>query len=320
MSGDFSSQDHDLAIGHVEGLRWWKLEDEWKDAGLSLRGHYDTWQPGTSHAVCKAGYSYEVAHAAPAPSRGCYCGFWAYWRLGSEHMVGAPHVAGIVKGHGKVIKGPDPDYGGFRCATAEIIALAPISYSASVAGALEDRYGVPVYSSIAAMLEMHKAPPTQPALADRSNGGEAARWQSSYAGGAVSVTFSSGSVNLHTTGGMSSYRTMGGGGGYSYCSGGVGGSGTGGQGGATWTPVYQYVCPGCGQVRPTAGLDLCDSCELAQLALKTAPAPVPVTSFQFQSLSQAIRNATTGLDALNQLHARREQWAKDAVTPPEEDS
>jgi hypothetical protein len=149
-----------------------------------LRGARDIWEPGVNRARClsyvrRTSFVRDKPHtiggkeclcgaleAEPPPRhetpvRECLCGFWAYWRLGAQ-QASAPHIAALVKGYGKVIQGSE----GFRCQTAEIVALVPLVYEQAEALALEQTYRVPVYSSIGALLEMHKAPPTQQPLGD----------------------------------------------------------------------------------------------------------------------------------------------------------
>lgn len=127
-----------------------------------LRGARDAWQPGANHARClrvMPHYDDLVDHHVPV--RKCSCGFWAYWHLGDQQTA-SPYVAALIKGSGRVIKGPL----GFRCSEAEIIALTLAEPDPPAALALEARYGVPVYYSINGLLLMHPAPDGQPPLED----------------------------------------------------------------------------------------------------------------------------------------------------------
>lgn len=188
----FSEEDLPVAIGHVLGLRWFQLTTQlvrvrvpdpdypitataafdWQVTEKPvLKGARGTWKPGLNTARClreahimaprhrHGGELHPAPH--PVPVRHCGCGFWAYWHLGDQ-MADAPHIAGLVKGSGKVIKGPE----GFRAGQAEVLALVPLAYDQAAALALEAVYGVPVYGTIEALLEMHKAPGTQKPLAD----------------------------------------------------------------------------------------------------------------------------------------------------------
>lgn len=163
----FSEEDLPVAVGHVLGLRWFQLTLPDPGGPPVLRGSRGDWKPGLNTAACLR-EEHHARYGAPpdwephdVPARHCGCGFWAYWHLGTE-MADAPHIAGLVKGSGKVIKGP----AGFRCEQAEILALVPLVYEQNAALALEAVYGVDVYGTIEALLEMHKAPPTQKPLAD----------------------------------------------------------------------------------------------------------------------------------------------------------
>lgn len=193
----FSDAGRDVALGHVLGLRWFQLSirptqisvpnPEYLDPVRVtyttpfmaqrtvqvpvLRGARDVWEPGANHARClrslhmmqprrkDGGELHPEEH--PVPVRSCLCGFWAYWHLGAL-QTSAPHIAGLVKGYGRIVQGPV----GFRCETAEIVALVPLFYDQNAALALEAIYDVPVYGTIDALLELHKAPPTQQPLGD----------------------------------------------------------------------------------------------------------------------------------------------------------
>lgn len=162
----FSEEDLPVAIGHVLGLRWFQLTLPDPGGPPVLRGSRGDWAPGLNTAVClrtehQLQFPAALTGAHKVPVRLCGCGFWAYWHLGDQ-MADAPHIAALVKGSGKVIKGP----AGFRCEQAEILALVPLIYEQNAALALEAVYDVDVYGTIEALLEMHKAPPTQIPLAD----------------------------------------------------------------------------------------------------------------------------------------------------------
>jgi len=97
------------------------------------------------------------------PARNCGCGFWAYWSLGSV-QVSHPAVVGIIKGYGRYEWGEL----GFRCSHAKIEAIHLPTWDTAAALAIEDRYGVDVYSNFLAMLEMFRdrTPQGQPPLTD----------------------------------------------------------------------------------------------------------------------------------------------------------
>jgi hypothetical protein len=254
----FSEEDLPVAIGHVLGLRWFQLTVPDPDGPPVLRGARGIWEPGLNTATClreahmmaprnrQGGELHPGPH--PVPVRRCGCGYWAYWHLGDQ-VADAPHIAGLVKGSGKVIKGP----AGFRCEQAEIVALVPLVYERNAALALEAVYGVDVYGTIEALLEMHKAPPTQIPLAD----------------------------DYFRTAREAPQPLR-----------------------RRWYPVSPSApdkapCLKCSAWVCKTGQALCGTCETAR---------------EYEKLAAAARKATTGIDALNQLHARREGWAKTA--PP----
>ena len=142
---------------------WWQRHNT-RTTELTLKGVRDRWQPGENVAKCLATFDpYAdrdyVSHGIPDEE--CGCGFWAYWNLGKQY-VNPPTVAAIVKGYGDIIEGDL----GFRCSHAQITALAPSVYSDALALTLETTWGVPVYSSVNAMLaDSRNTPPQgQPAL------------------------------------------------------------------------------------------------------------------------------------------------------------
>lgn len=201
MNG-FSERSRELEVGHLLGLRWFQLQlmthhtqafessvitdgtitcrcacgvteavplagfNVWRSVHHLnaepvpvLHGARGRWQPGENVAEC---LSHRVTHKLDGiPVENCGCGFWAYWKLGGQY-ASAPHVVGIVKGYGNTIEGDK----GFRCSHAAVEALFLPAWSVPAALALEQRYQVPVYHSIEAMLKMHRAPEGQPELRD----------------------------------------------------------------------------------------------------------------------------------------------------------
>lgn len=319
----FSAEDGELAIGYYLGLRWFQLkrldhgnitltgepfskrdgtsvtraecrcgdvqymtadtqvqpwyEEHSQGTSLTLRGARDVWQPGANHARClRVMPHYDGPAAHHVPVRKCSCGFWAYWHLGDQQCP-PPLVAGLIKGSGRVIKGPL----GFRCSEAEIVALTLAEPDPPAALYLEARYGVPVYYSIKGLLSMHKAPGGQPPLKDawfcRQAPGEPGWKALSQMGGIVR---------------------------------------TGGQGGKDPGETYsQYgrrlglfppaaPCMTCGRQACAEGQPLCALCQSA----KTVAAAV-----EAHKQADDAQAALTGAEALNQLHARRESWAKDSI-------
>jgi hypothetical protein len=202
----------------------------------------------------------------------------------------------IVKGYGAVIEGDK----GFRCSHASVEALHLPYWDQTSALALEDRYGVPVYSNLQAMLAMHKAPEGQPELRDAhfaaARGGST--WVTTWAGGS---------------------------GGSAYAAGGLVGGGGGSwsapmnvtsvtvnpphQGGKTAAAMKAAAvpCNGCNLQACATNQLLCASCQALDDAKYQAPTP---------SVAGAVAPAhkqpasVTGIDAVAQLHARREAWAK----------
>lgn len=283
----FSAEDGELAIGYYLGLRWFQLQVQREPvpnllpsqvtreaealaritapnmpsiAVPVLRGARDFWAPGTNHARClRVMPDYDALVDHHVPVRKCSCGFWAYWHLGDQ-LTASPYVAALIKGSGRVIKGPL----GFRCSEAEIIALTLAEPHPAMALALEARYGVPVYYSINGLLLMHTAPEGQPPLEDA--------WFCKHGRSAV---LPSGGI---------------------YRSGGNGGV----QPGESLTDYNRRTglfwranpCMACGRSACSEGQALCAACQTAK----------PMAA-----------RAITGTDALNQLHTRRESWAKDST-------
>lgn len=114
----------ELAIGSVQGYRWWKMYLHKQEA---LTGAYGgTWTPGKDvyEAGCSATrFSVGGSHTVPDPN--CGCGYWCYWKPDSvESVMGADKVGaffqGVVEGFGVVLIGDK----GFRCAKAKLKGLA----------------------------------------------------------------------------------------------------------------------------------------------------------------------------------------------------
>lgn len=336
----FSDKDTDVAIGYVLGLRWFQLNTRmetipeaisWNGAGQELmptmpsravevpvlHGAYGWWQPGENTAAHQGLLGGPEDHVVPV--RRCKCGFWAYWTLGSQ-QTGSPHIAALVKGWDRMVEGPL----GFRCSKAEILALVPAAWDSAAALALEARYQVPVYSTIGALLEMHKAPAGQPPLKDdwfcrEQERREQASWAAANswagaAGGASSGGWTSGSCI--TGGGGGGYSGSGG----SYASGGVvRGSEAGRRYGESYTdyarrigflPANTMPCITCGKHCCRTGQGQCTSCQMASL-----PDLVTQATEAQKKMDDAITSALSGVDAITQLHARREGWARDANAP-----
>jgi hypothetical protein len=335
----FSENDVPLAIGYHLGLRWFQAKlpnhDHWEvqqfpgggmtatcgcgDAthvesvselpgwwdghtatapGVVLRGAYGQWVPGINQAVC------EASNIHPAPARHCSCGFWAYWRLGKQQAA-APHVAGLIKGTGRMIRGPE----GFRCAKAEIVALVvpssgpvevtpygsadrvyvPGSEDDYLALALEQVYKVPVYGSIEALLEKHKAPDGQPALGDdwfRKVRGIEPLYNTGgmVSSGSFSFTVPPNSLLMFGNSGSANVS--------------AGGGGAGGVS-AAFRAGAQPCCQ-CHRTNCAPNQNLCAGCQLGQVSAKLASLEAGA-----KKMGQA---AITGKEALDQLAARKAAW------------
>lgn len=319
----FGEEDAPLAIGYNLGLRWfqavrvshesWNLRHTingslmaqcscgglgdfsspseagaWLDShlslppGLFLNGARGRWEPGVNRAVCGMGISHR------APDRDCGCGFWAYWRLGDQ-QVAQPHIPALVKGYGKVIQGPK----GFRCETAEILALVVPFFLHPADGThlaleLEQVYRVPVYTSLDALLEQHHAPESQPPLGDdwfTRPATQQSAWATGY------TTWNIGSGNS--------------------------GWGSGGGGGSGSTSHVRSAlsagvmpCMTCGTMACTTGQARCARCQLGK-----AQSQLSDVTARMAALKDVTRKTTTGIDALNQLQARRAKWAQEGSTP-----
>jgi hypothetical protein len=151
MNG-FAGADFGLALGHVDGYRWWKLaapdllgspahaDRDWAAAPL-IGANGFLWQSGVNEAVCSTDPSHEPpvetyrrrspSHPWPVPrwtagaseESVCGCGFWAYWEP-QEHAITGNAAAflpvlGVVRGTGRTLIGPR----GFRSQQARVIAL-----------------------------------------------------------------------------------------------------------------------------------------------------------------------------------------------------
>lgn len=299
----FSDADRDVALGHVLGLRWFQLSTKKVNLPVAnpdfmdlhrvtfnspqfrvqqadlpvLRGARGIWEPGANTAQClrslhmmqprrkDGGELYPEEH--PVPVRTCLCGFWAYWHLGAT-QTSAPHIAGLVKGYGRIVQGPV----GFRCETAEIVALVPLFYDQNAALALEAIYDVPVYGTIDALLEMHKAPSTQQPLADDYF--HTARMAAEQR--ADRDQDQRGRRNIEPY--IDYARRTG------------------------FLPNYSAPCMQCGAVACLDGQALCGPCQQAG----TVQAQREVYEAEQKGLM-------LGTSAQDQLHARREGWAK--MTP-----
>lgn len=173
--------DAPLALGELHGLRCWHYRGPGRPV-MGMSWNAPGWQAGVNEAACRAP-AHVMAAAGPGcqspPARACPsgCGFWAYWRpparIKDVQTVGG--VAGVIRGWGRTLRGPV----GFRCQKAEIVAftinpawalsrmhlraigLAGRLSPRTVAAALGDYYGVPVFSCLAAMLAEY--PVSQPA-------------------------------------------------------------------------------------------------------------------------------------------------------------
>lgn len=126
-----------------------------------LSGVYGPWVPGENVAACKTAGLILPLHRSPELGSECHCGFWAYWALGAKAVRRNPVVA-LVNGYGYVLDGDK----GWRSSHAAIEALCVPSPDPGLQNSVESRYGVPVYSTVAAMLGMHPAPEGQPPLSD----------------------------------------------------------------------------------------------------------------------------------------------------------
>ena len=326
--GGFSEREPELAVGHLLGLRWFHLgatarchvtvtsSRSWEgfryecacapghvvhvgtlDAGARwaaahdgcirpvLSGTREALEPGENAARCLASYKaywpledFEDVHEVPhAP---CGCGFWAYWALGAK-QVNPPSAVGIIKGYGHVIEGD----AGFRCSHATIAALHLPNWDEPAALALEDRYQVPVYQGLGAMLAMHPAPDGQPPLSDEYFARGVRAVQNNAAGGIVQRGASAGSM-------AAAMRGM------------------------------AVPCAGCGIVACAPGQALCAHCQVRQLrCTRCGMSRSPVQALCAHCSHAAVAAgpavpaaaATSGADAVAQLHKRREGWAAAAV-------
>lgn len=259
-----------------------------------LRGAYAEWEPGENVARCIGGTP--DGHTSP-PRAGhrtlCHCGFWAYWALGAK-VVSGPHAVGLVHGYGHVIDGDL----GFRASHVALQALFLPSPDLELQLAVEDRYQVPVFNSLGAMLAMHPAPEGQPALSD---GG----W--TVADGQMHDPAGGQDYWSYLSGGSYGYVTWGGGGG-----GGGYYASAGGGGGGGWSrqaeTASQYAsriglaghgCPGCGAPGGVSGghcLD-CTTAALSAAALSAAAAVRDCTA-----------KVKTPIDALADLDKRKAAW------------
>lgn len=200
MNPGFSEDDTPVAIGYLQGLRWFTvcshvlqsvehtrpglmvvtcncgermLPEDWhsKHQGAGLRGSRGDWAPGVNHAACLTyGTSKKKRHNVrhDVPVKDCGCGFWAYWRLSRPWLQG-PRMAAVIKGYGRYVRGPE----GFRCATAEFVALAAQPESLQYADMVQKAYGVPVYCNVTSMLaSTPRAPDGQPPLSGGVSGGD----------------------------------------------------------------------------------------------------------------------------------------------------
>lgn len=288
--------------------RWW--DDHSRSGEVVLNGSRGRWTPGLNHATCN-GVAPSKEH--PVPNRECSCGFWAYWRLGAQ-QASHPHVAGLIKGTGRMVRGP----AGFRCAKAEVVALVMpspggpphmlggVAYEHEniyLALALEQTYKVPVYSSIEALLEEHKPPDGQPELGDDWFGSMAQQRQQWATGGAVSSgsgytrsnrTWHSGAGNVSFTH-ISGISAGGGAGGSGYSPGGSNSV-------ASNMGMGAAPCLRCGRIACSTGQALCASCQLKAVSGKLKELEAGVLGMQ--------QAAITGAEALSQLSARRAAWDK----------
>lgn len=331
----FSEEDAPLSIGYYLGLRWfqayrvqhsdWTVSqqhggglvtmtcgcgersqaprlsdlDGWYEthsataSGVVLNGSRGRWDPGVNQAECGAAYDHRV------PDRECGCGFWAYWQLGIPQTC-EPAVPALVRGSGKIIKGPR----GFRCGQASIVALVAPERLADIRLAAEaaEAHNIPLYPSVKELLDDFQAPGTQPPLGDD--------YYTSQAGQRRRVT---GSFGFIATSGSNTIVHHGGAGGaggaYSSSSGGYSSSGGGsvnpGGTGSVHAALTAGVqpCQTCGKLACAPGQANCAVCQIAMAALK---AKVKVKLAQVEKNRAA--QATTGIDALKQLADRRAKW------------
>jgi hypothetical protein len=113
----------ELAVGSVQGYRWWKMYPMKQDALIGAYG--GRWDPGDAfyEGECRRArlYGKVPEHAAPEPS--CGCGFWAFWKPADASVIldkTAITIQGVVEGFGTVLIGDK----GFRCGKVRLKGLA----------------------------------------------------------------------------------------------------------------------------------------------------------------------------------------------------
>jgi hypothetical protein len=303
---------------------WLRRHYEGRDTGQIpvLRGAYDAWVPGENIAVCRRmppAFSFfpdppgpAASHTSPQRGHPCHCGFWAYWKLGAI-VVDRPAVAGLVHGYGHTLEGD----AGFRCSHIALKALYVPTPDLELQLAVEDRYEVPVYNSLAVMLKMHPAPPGQPPLSagdwTEHTLGHLTQAPASGRGYAYSLN----SVTV-TASGSISYVAAGGGGGTGAPSGVGGGSG--------WSrhseTALEYArrigmagnrCSACGA--PLTG-GACAHCASVRLAATVAAAGAlaETAGAAVTAIGSYAAQVMTPIDALAALDRRKASW--EAVPGP----
>ena len=159
----FAEHDEEtLALGSLTGIRYWSMSAPFRDDTgqpmVQLRGARGRWLPGENTAVCLSAGGFGQHQEEQVPTRGCGCGFWAYWApdpYGGTSYVTDPSVTGMIRGWGRYRAGTK----GFRCAKAKLLAVCvqpgfrSEQWRVAAEEALAATYQVPVYSSIETMLK-----------------------------------------------------------------------------------------------------------------------------------------------------------------------
>ena len=155
-----------FAAGTVRGIRSFRRGlgycgcSDCEKRGLRAVSADYTWMPGENVAECQPVWPLERPHEQVAGA-GCTCGFYAYLAASDQHVQqGTGRVVGIVEGYGVVTVGSR----GFRAEKARVVALVrPSSTWSYLAPTLEaelQKFGVPVYDTVAEAVAAH--PLTRP--------------------------------------------------------------------------------------------------------------------------------------------------------------
>jgi hypothetical protein len=105
-------EDFELALGHVTGVRGFKVDDLGRLTGVTIR---EVFRPGPNTATCVNG-------CGTKNLANCSCGYYAYFGQDGEKYFYSAEIGAIIRGYGRTIVGTK----GFRAEKADLLALFPM--------------------------------------------------------------------------------------------------------------------------------------------------------------------------------------------------